>query len=214
MRRVRARAHGKAHRPRRIRRARGKPFLLVVSGAGGSGKAGSGGIGKLLLRRRLLHDDHKLEVDLGNGILPFVQPAQELRAAALDRRGPQERIDELVPWVRPDLGAQVLELDVGNPVRELVRHVIGQRPVIDGKNARRRGNHLREPPALAQPGGELPHGKPLAGLVVQAHGHAPRAHKLGESLIRTHEPEQIRGEAFALLQAHARRAPCDGGELA
>ena len=74
---------------------------------------------------------------------------------------------------------------------ELIGHVIGERPIINVQNARRGRHHLREPAALAQAGGQLPHGEPLIGLVSQPEGHAAGAHELAQPAVGMDQPLEV-----------------------
>ena len=82
---------------------------------------------------------------------------------------------------------------------ELIGHVIRQRPVIHMQDARRRCHHLCKPSALAQAGGQLPHGEPFIGLVSKPEGHAPGAHELAQPAVGMDQPLEVRRDGRGRL---------------
>ena len=74
---------------------------------------------------------------------------------------------------------------------KLIGHIIRQRTVINVQDSWRGRHHLREPAALAQAGGQLPHGEPLIGLVSQPEGHPPGAHELAQAAVGMDQPLEV-----------------------
>ena len=149
---------------------------------------------------RLLDEEDQLKIYRGNGVFPLVETAQQLRAPLLHGRGSQQRLGEVMPGRGArgvDLRAQ---LGIGDPVRELIRQIIRESPVINREDAGRGGQHLCQPAALPQARSQLPHRVPLAGLIGQADGHAAGPDETVEAAVGADEPQEIWRDGRALLR--------------
>ena len=174
------------HRPRRIR-TRANPHAHWP-------------LGRIrVIVKRLLHDVDQLELYLVNGVLPLIEPAQQLRSPPSDRPRIEQGASKLVPWHRPRRLRHGPQLAEGNPVGKLIGHIIRQRTVINVQDSWRGRHHLREPAALAQAGGQLPHREPLIGLVSQPEGHAPGAHELAQPAVGMDQPLEVRRDGGGRL---------------
>ena len=99
------------HRPRRIR-ARAYPHAHRPLGC------------IRVIVKRFLHDVDQLELYLVDGVLPLIEPAQKLRASTPDRPRIEQRAGEFVPWHRPRCLRHGPQLVEGNPMRQLIGHII------------------------------------------------------------------------------------------